>query len=298
MRVLSIGEIVWDLLPNGEHLGGAPLNFAAHCRRIGHEAFLLSAVGDDERGPRAIQRIAELRVAVDFIHRTKGLPTGFAAVELDDLGHPHFALGRPAAYDRIDVSDDTITRIADLQPDWIYFGTLFQTTPKNLDLTRRIIEACPMSYRVFDMNLRPGNWNRDLVMELMSMAHVVKCSEEEVQMLHSPVVVSSREQLGELMDREGVPGVRAKVVAITRGAEGCIVRSPEGSAFQKGFAVQVADTVGAGDAFTAAFIHALSEQTPLAEAARFANAVGALVASRPGAIPEWHLNEVEALLRS
>ena len=300
MRVLSIGEIIWDLFPDAEHLGGAPLNFAAHCRRLGHDAYLLSAVGDDARGPRAIQRIAELRVAVDFIHRVKGLPTGIAAVECDAEGKPYFAVGRPAAYDRLQISDETLTRIADLQPDWIYFGTLFHTNPENLALTRRIIEACPTAYRVFDMNLRGEHWNTELVMELISMSHVVKASEEEIQLLHKPVVIASQATIAEEFKKFGVDlqRIQAKVVVITRGREGCIVRSAEGFAIQKGFPVQVADTVGAGDAFTAAFIHALSEQIPLGEAARFANAVGALVASRPGAIPEWRLNEVEALLRS
>src|SRR6266567_7241566 len=126
MRILSIGEIIWDVFPSGdglhpghEHLGGAPLNFAAHARRLGHDAYILSAVGDDERGPKAIQQISELRVAVDFIHRVRGVPTGFAAVEIDSDGRPHFAIARPAAYDKLTVPDETLTRIADLQPDWI-----------------------------------------------------------------------------------------------------------------------------------------------------------------------------------
>jgi fructokinase len=306
VRILSIGEILWDVFPGGsdslplEHLGGAPLNFAAHARKLGHETYIFSAVGDDKRGPRAIQQIAELRVAVDFIHRVRGVPTGFAAVEIDGEGHPHFAVARPAAYDRIALTDETLTRIADLQPDWIYFGTLFHTTASNLAITRRIVDACPTAYRVYDMNLRGEHWTPDLVKELSSLASVIKASDEDMQ-LYRPALSMTREDFETSMANTssakmwGVPEARA--VVITRGAKGCFVYSRGDLASARGFPVDVADTVGAGDAFTAAFVHALADQRPMTEAARFANAVGALVASRPGAIPDWNLAEVDALLR-
>ena len=301
MRILSIGEIIWDVFEDHEHLGGAALNFAAHARRLGHETYILSAVGDDERGPKAIQQIAELRVAVDFIHRVRGVPTGFAAVELDSLGQPHFALARPAAYDEFTVPNETLTRIADLQPDWIYFGTLFHTTPANLALTKRILDACPTAYRVYDMNLRGDHWSPELVKELSAMASVIKASDEDMQM-YRPVVQVQRDELEATLsagNAEALWGIpNAKAVVITRGAKGCMVYSRGELASVRGFPVEVADTVGAGDAFTAGFIHALSEQRHIADAARFANAVGALVASRPGAIPDWSLSEVDALLRS
>jgi fructokinase len=308
MRILSIGEIIWDVFPADstlqglslEHLGGAPLNFAAHARKLGHEAYILSAVGDDERGPKAIQQIAELRVAVDFIHRVRGVPTGFAAVELDAEGRSHFAVARPAAYDRITMTDETLTRIADMQPDWIYFGTLFHTTPSNLSITRRIVDACPTAYRVYDMNLRGDQWSPELVQELASMASVIKASDDDMRM-YRPSLTMSRGEFETSMASTssekmwGVPEARA--VVITRGAQGCFVYSRGDLVSVRGFPVEVSDTVGAGDAFTAAFIHALADQRPMAEAARFANAVGALVASRPGAIPDWKLAEVDALLR-
>jgi fructokinase len=302
MRILSIGEIIWDLLPGDEHLGGAPLNFAAHARRLGHDSYIFSAVGDDERGPRAIQQIAELRVAVDFIQRVRGVPTGIAAVEIDAEGRPHFAIARPAAYDKVTLADETLTRIADLQPDWIYFGTLYHTTQSNLEITRRILTACPTSYCVYDMNLRGDHWTGELVKELASMASVVKASDEDMQSYRPSVVTTTRENLEAAMLAEsgnrtfGSPS--ARVVVITRGSDGAFVNMRGEMATVRAFPIEVADTVGAGDAFTAAFIHSLSEQRPIAEAARFANAVGALVASRPGAIPEWSLAEVDALLRS
>jgi len=301
MRILSIGEIIWDVFPESEYLGGAPLNFAAHVRRLGHDSFILSAVGDDERGPKAIQQIAELRVAVDFVHRVRGVPTGIAAVEIDSDGHPHFAIARPAAYDRFALPDETLTRIADLQPDWIYFGTLFHTTRANLAMTKRILDACPTAYRVYDMNLRGEHWTPELVKELSSLASVVKASDEDMRMFR-PSVAVSRDEFEASMSAVsadkmwGIPNARA--VVISRGAQGCFVYSRGELAAVRAFPVEVADTVGAGDAFTAAFIHAVSEQKPMADAARFANAVGALVASRAGAIPDWTLAEVDALLSS
>ena len=301
MRILSIGEIIWDVFEREEHLGGAPLNFAAHARKLGHESFILSAVGDDERGPKAIQQIAELRVAVDFVQRVRGVPTGFAAVELDAEGHPHFAIARPAAYDRLVLTDETLTRLADLQPDWIYFGTLFHTTANNLAMTRRIVEACPTAYRIYDMNLRGDHWTPELVKELASFASVVKASDEDMQM-YRPVVAATREEIESSFSSSFIEKMwgtgKARAVVITRGERGAFAYMKGELVTVPAFPVTVADTVGAGDAFAAAFIHALSEQRPIAEATRFANAVGALVASRSGPIPDWSLSEVDAMLRS
>jgi fructokinase len=254
MRILSIGEIIWDVFPGHEHLGGAPLNFAAHARKL----------------------------------------------ELDAEGRTHFAVARPAAYDLLTLPDETLTHIADLQPDWIYFGTLFHTTPSNVAITRRIVDACPTAYRVYDMNLRGEHWSPELVQELCSMSSVIKASDEDMR-VYRPAVSMTREEVESTfssMGSEKIWGVpNARAVVVTRGAKGCIVYSRGDLVAARGFPVEVADTVGAGDAFTAAFIHALSDQMSMVEAARFANAVGALVASRPGAIPDWSLAEVDAMLR-
>src|SRR5271166_5187096 len=125
MRILCVGEILWDVIDGAEHLGGAPLNFAAHAQKLGHEVFPLSAVGDDDRGHRALQLISARGISTEFIRILPGKPTGTAEVELDLDGKPTFRIVRPAAYDFVDLSFHDIQQLAGLNPQWIYFGTLF-----------------------------------------------------------------------------------------------------------------------------------------------------------------------------
>src|SRR5271165_3460204 len=121
MRIVSVGEILWDLIGDREYLGGAPLNFAAHARQLGHEVFLLSAVGKDERGRRALKCLQERGISTEFVQELEGKNTGIAEVELDTDGKPAFRIVRPAAYDFVDLGEAQLGRMEELQPQWIYF---------------------------------------------------------------------------------------------------------------------------------------------------------------------------------
>lgn len=272
MTILSLGEILWDVFPDGrEELGGAPFNLAFHASRLGHEAVFVSAVGDDARGHRARQKATKLGVDPRYIQTNPEAGTGMVTVSLDAARQPSFVLERPAAYDRVALTDRQLEALAAADPAWICFGTLFFTTAVNLATLRRLLEACPRAKRFYDVNLRPGNWSEALVRELLPLADVVKVNEAEM------------ETLG--------PAIPAAAVYVTRAGEGCIA---EGTPVP-GYPVQVADAVGAGDAFSAGLLHGLSQGWPPVEAARFANRVGAIVASRPGATPFWSLEEAAAL---
>jgi fructokinase len=273
MTILSVGEILWDVFPDTARLGGAAFNFAVHANRLGHRVIFLSAVGDDERGCLALQRAAALGLDTEFIQVAAGQPTGSVSVRLDAAGHPDFTIHRPAAYDCVTLAEGRLRRLADLRPDWVYFGTLYSFENASRDVLHRLIDALPEAQRFYDVNLRRGCYTSDLVHELLSLASAVKMNDGEAALFPD---------LGE------VP-----TVAITRGAEGSSVRIGDDRADCPGYPVKVADTVGAGDAFAAAFLHGLAAGWSAARTGDFANRLGALVASRAGAVPEWSLPELE-----
>lgn len=272
MTIFSVGEILWDVFPDTVRLGGAPFNFAVNAHRLGHRVIFLSAVGDDERGRAALERAAALGLGTEFIQIASGRPTGSVSVMLDAEGHPDFTIHRPAAYDCLALDSPQLERLAALRPDWIYFGTLFPMLSHAREVLRRLMEAVPGARRFYDVNLRRGCYTPELVRELLSLAGAVKLNDDEAELFPD---------LGE-----------APSLAITRGDRGCVVRIANDRAECPGYAVKVADTVGAGDAFAAAFLHGLAAGWSAAKTGDFANRLGALVASRAGAVPEWSLTEL------
>jgi len=292
MRILSVGEVLWDVIGPTEHLGGAPLNFAAHAHKLGHEVFLLSAVGDDERGRRALELIRERGISTDFIRVLPDQRTGIAEVELDLAGKPTFTIVRPAAYDFVELSAQDVQAITELNPEWICFGSLYHTSSHALASTLKLLQALPAAKRFYDVNLREGNWNLAAVEQLSARSTVVKLSDVEAESLDAMVDADEPNGSLETFCRRWSDRFGCTTVCITCGERGCSIFKDQHFSQVPGFHVEVADTVGAGDAFSAAFVHGLSQGWETQQIGRFANAVGALVASRPGAIPEWNVDEV------
>jgi fructokinase len=272
MTILSIGEILWDVFPDTERLGGAPFNFAVHAHRLGHRVIFLSAVGDDERGRIAAGRAGALGLTTEFIQVAAGQPTGSVRVRLDAEGHPDFTIHRPAAYDCLRLDEGQLERLAEMRPDWIYFGTLYAMEGRARETLHRLLDAVPGARRFYDVNLRRGCYTAELVRELLLLADAVKMNDDEA----------------ELFPDLGV----APLLAVTRGERGCTVRLGNDRAECPGYAVKVVDTVGAGDGFAAAFVHGLAAGWSAAKTGDFANRLGALVASRAGAVPEWTPGEL------
>jgi fructokinase len=273
-------------------LGGAPLNFGVHARRLGHPVALISAVGADELGAQALRTIAALDVPTRFLHTTSRFPTGIASVQITEGGETRFRIERPAAYDALDLSNRDIEIIQEQQPKWFYYGTLFASTPLGKHVLDRLFRALPQVIRFYDLNLRCGYDSPELVKQLLDKADVVKLNEEELDRVAKFTGLPSSIQE---FCCEGAARYGWKAVAVTRGDRGCAI-SAHGDYVQAAApAVEVVDTVGAGDAFAAAFLHGLSHQWPAVQIAPFANRIGALVASRHGAIPDWTLEEVARL---
>lgn len=290
--ILSVGEILWDVFPEAEHLGGAAFNFAAHAVRLGHEVIFVSAVGEDERGRRALERARELGLSTRFIRTVQDAPTGYVTVSLDPAGVPSFVIHRPAAYDLARLEPGELEELASRSPDWIYYGTLYQMHDGARRLTLMLLEALPAARRLYDVNLRKDSYTPELVRDLLGRASVVKLNEGEMEalaaMLELPAAV-------EPFSRALAERHRLEAVCVTLGPAGCWLLAGGEFVAAPGYPVQVADTVGSGDAFAAALVHGLSAGWEIARVADFANRVGALVASREGGTPLWSVDEALAL---
>lgn len=296
MRILSVGEILWDVFGQTERLGGAPLNFAAHAQKLGHEVYPLSAVGHDERGHRAMEMLRQRGICTDFVCVLPDKPTGTAEVELDLDGKPTFVIVRPAAYDFVHFNEADLAKLSRLNPEWISYGTLFHMSAKALASTINLLEVLPSSQRFYDVNLRQNNWSLSAVEQLSSGATVVKLNDTEAECLDASFDADAGIDAVEGFCRRWIDRFHCQIVCVTFGERGCAIL--ENGEFTKvpGFRIEVADTVGAGDAFSAAFMHGMSQEWKTQEIGRFANAVGAVVASKRGAMPEWSVEEARSIM--
>jgi fructokinase len=295
MNILSIGEVLWDVFGDTEHLGGAAFNFAAHAKILGHSVYFISAVGEDRRGQGVLEKMDAMGLSTRFVRQVKDHSTGIVTVSLDASGQPHFTIHRPAAYDFPELSEGDLRELSSSRPDWIYFGTLFQMSAQAKALTLKVIDANPEARHFYDVNLRENCYEASLVNELMSLATAVKLNDQEADMIQTMFGWSFRSL--EDFCRSTARRFGWEAACVTRGEVGCVLLVGDNYVEAEGYGVRVADTVGAGDAFAAAFLHGLGEGWPAREVADFANRVGALVASRPGGTPPWTAEEAQALSR-
>ena len=293
MRVIGIGEILWDELPGGRAIGGAPFNVVANLVRLGHQGGYVTAVGRDQLGSDALAEIRARGMDTSLVQVLDGVPTGVARVSLGGGGSAEFEIVRPAAYQELRLDEEAAGRIAAQRPGALVFGTLAQEPRPVRDGTRRLAAELPGAVRFYDVNLRDGWWSADLVAELAGLATVVKLTDEEARKLGPALGVSwtgAEPFCRALAGRFGLRGV-----AVSSGAAGAAVWLDGEFATGPPPMITVADTVGAGDAFSAGLLDALATGLNAASAVRHANALGALVASRPGALPAWTPGEIATL---
>ena len=258
-------------------------------RRLSHPAAFVTAVGDDELGRSAVAAVDELGVDTTFISVAPDLPTGTVAVTPDPVEGHRFTIGSPAAYASIGDADTLVTRLLDLVPEALVYGTLAQRSPAVRELTHRVATEIRPVNRLYDVNLRDGSWTGDLVLDLLRDATVVKLNGDEAVVLAGLLgsAATGRALATALAARYGI-----ERLCITRGAAGATLLVGGDEYMVEGIEVDVADTVGAGDAFAAGLLHGLLTDMPPDETLRFANRLGALVASRAGALPVWSATEL------
>ena len=277
--IVGIGEILWDMLPSGKALGGAPANFAYHAGRLGEEGWAVSAVGDDALGREILELVASKGLHSMIAVTDK--PTGTVQVELDDRGVPAYNIMEDVAWDNIPFTPE-MEELAK-RADAVCFGSLVQRMNSRSSVMRFIRAMRPDALKVFDINLRQHYYSCEVIKESLMLADILKINDEEIRIvagmlgLSDDAVTACRELIGSF-------GLR--LVILTKGPEGSEVITADKVIPQGVDDVEIVDTVGAGDSFTAAFTVAYLRGDTLAEAQRLASATASYVCSRKGAMPE------------
>lgn len=279
---LGLGELLWDEFPDGRRPGGAPANVAFHAAQLGLPAAVLSRVGTDPAGDEIVRYLAAQGLSVQGIQRDPRRPTGRVTVELQSDGQPRFRIHENVAWDAFQATDDCLALVR--RAAAVCFGTLGQRSePARAAIQTCLAQVPSSALRVFDVNLRQRWFDRETIVDSLARADLVKLNDAEVDVL-GPLLGFGAVRSADFARRLAAAWP-VRWVCITRGADGCELHAGIESVDVPGEPVAVCDTVGAGDAFTAALTVSLLAGWPLDRAARFANRVGGLVASRPGAMP-------------
>jgi fructokinase len=278
---VGIGEVLWDLLPGGKALGGAPVNVVAHAAQLGLRALAVSAVGADVLGQEILDRLSAMRVDAGRVRIADDLPTGVVDVRLDAAGVPTFDIRFPSAWDAL-VMDPKLADLA-IAADAVVFGTLAQRDPRSRGCIRAFLRSTrPKCLRLLDINLRHPFYSAEIVVNSFELANVLKLNDGELHEVARLLGWAGEE--GRLLER-----LRAEfgfdLVILTRGAKGSRLLAVNQNLDHPGYPAKVTDTVGAGDAFTAAVIVGLLRGIRMAELQDLANRVASCVCSQAGAVP-------------
>jgi fructokinase len=284
--VVGLGELLWDLFPKGKQLGGAPANFAYITALLGDSGIVASRVGDDRLGQEALWHLKSSGLDVSRIQRDPTHPTGTVKVEVDLRGQPEYHISENVAWDFLEFSEDWISLARATHA--VCFGSLAQRNSVSRAAIRAFLSALPsFAIGIFDVNLRQSYFSGDLLRDSARHATILKLNHEEfprfLDLLRCPLKGSERSDIfaARWLCRE--LGIR--LVCITRGPAGSALITAESHHEHPGFSVKIADTVGAGDAFTAALVHHALRGSSLAAMNAAANRMGAWVASQEGAMP-------------
>ena len=280
--IIGLGEALWDLFPGGKKFGGAPANFAYHARCLGAEAYVVSSVGQDDLGREILDRLDTLKLNRQFVAVDDAHPTGTVSVEVDSSGKPSYVIHQNVAWDFIPAMPG-LSELAG-RAAAVCFGSLAQRSAVSRqtihDFLAATREGC---LRIFDINLRQHYYDAATIVGSLELADVLKLNDDELPVVGQLLSLGGgrREVVAALRDRYDL-----RLVALTRGERGSTLVGPEGRSVHPGFPTTVADTVGAGDAFTAVIAMGLLRGLDLDAINEQANRVAAYVCSQPGATPD------------
>lgn len=288
--ICGVGELLWDVLPSGERLGGAPANFTVMASRLGNRSVIASRLGADERGRRALAQLQQFPVDLSYLQTDPKQPTGTVGVEFAN-GEPHYVIHQPVAWDFLEFTPQWKSLAA--EADAVCFGSLAQREAASRNAIQNFVSATRSdAARVFDVNLRKPFYSADLIAESLNLANIFKLNESEVpivlELLGGPAMAGQEQTEAALRSaaRWFMSKFPMKLVAITMGGQGSLLVTHESHDRHPGISAKVADTVGAGDAFTAALLDAYLRGASLYEMNGAGNRWGAWVASKQGAMPE------------
>ena len=281
-EILGVGEVLWDLLPDGRVLGGAPCNFVFHCHQLGQRAAIVSRVGADQAGHDLRACLRAMGLTDEWIQTDPVHPTGSVSVMLDD-GQPRYTIHEQVAWDYLETSQELDAALAGVH--FVCFGTLMQRHAVSRATVQRLVRLANQQAIVLcDVNLRPPFYTPEILEASLQLSRWVKLNQEELVLLRQLFALRGRGESGWLSALR--QRFEIELVALTRGAAGCLIQTADDEISVSGVKVNVVDTIGAGDAFTAALVCATLQGRELGLAASLANRYAALVTTQRGGTPK------------
>lgn len=278
MKILSFGEIIWDVYENESFIGGAPLNLAAHCSKQGADSFMLSSVGNDDLGKDALEIVKNFNVNIDFVTINEEKETGKCIVTLNENGVPSYNVLTDVSYDYIKSPDN----INELQFDFFCFGTLALRSRENLETVKSILKNGNIKKVYCDINIRPPFFSENVILFALQNSNILKISDEE---LHFVTDVCGLKNLEDIAEKYS----NLEFILLTQGENGATVYDCKNKKTYTRTApkVEVKSTVGAGDSFGATFICEFFKTNDIEKSLKKATEISAFVVSKKEAIPEY-----------
>ncbi|MGZ0016727.1 carbohydrate kinase family protein [Yeosuana sp. AK3] len=289
-RITCFGEVLWDVFPTHEKIGGAPLNVALRLNSFNHEVYMISAIGKDKRGDALINCITESGLSKAYIQMNETLETGAVQVSLNDKGSASYTIEFPRAWDAIELNDDLKALVS--SSDAFVFGSLVARDNISKNTLFELIEAS--QYSIFDLNLRPPHYTKEFLIHLMNKADFIKFNDDELYEVSG--YLGSKYLSMEQNIRFISEVTNTKHICVTKGNHGAVLWYHNAFYYNSGYLIKVKDTVGAGDSFLASLISQLLNKVNPQDAINFACAVGAMVAQSEGANPKITLKEIESFM--
>lgn len=291
--ILAFGELLWDILPDQTILGGAVFNCAYRLQSLGNEVMFAGSIGEDELGKTARAQMEKLGMSTCLLQSNSAHPTGTVNVSLKSNGAPDFYIVPNVAYDFIEPTSDLLTAAS--AAECLCFGTLAQRAPCSRKTLHALVEAAPQAVKFLDINLRKNCFSEETVRWSLAAADILKLNDDEVAELTALLNL----KLLSLTDFSDyiMNAYHLTCVVVTLGEKGAFAQSTSGGhAYVPGYRVVVTDTVGSGDAFSAAFIQSILHGQSLRSACELGNALGALVATTHGATAVIPQKEIDCIL--
>lgn len=279
--VVGLGEVLWDVLPAGPQLGGAPGNFAYHAAALGARAMIVTRVGDDDLGREVIRRFAQMNLPRDTVQVDPARPTGTVAVTLDEKKGAHYTFAEDVAWDQLVATEVALQAVRGAHA--VCFGTLGQRSANSRRAIQHLVAAAPAeALKIFDINLRLDFYSREVIEESLRLSNVLKLNDEELAVLTAMFSLHGdvRQRIEWLVHTFGF-----KVVVLTSGSSGSLIHQEGRWSEVPPQPVRLVDTVGAGDAFTAALTMGLLSGMDIGEVHAIAAEIAGCVCSRAGATP-------------
>ena len=290
--IVGIGEILWDMLPSGKVIGGAPANFAYHAQELGESSIVVSCVGNDELGREIISSLEKKDMPTEFLYIDKSHPTGVVFAEINKEGKPSYLIQERVAWDYIPTSK--LLRELAFKSAAVCFGTAAQRSQLSRMTIQTFVGLMEQdSIRVFDINLRQNFYSQDVIETSLSLANVLKLNVNELSVVKKLLRLNGDEKkiLNELSRKYSL-----NLIALTRGREGSILFTEGKTSNHEGHKINVEDTVGAGDAFVAGLVTGMLRGYELDDLHNKANRVASYICSKHGATPSL-TNEIRKLFK-